>query len=399
MAAIFDLDEETPGSVFYADSGSTPPIQIPTIKSTAAPEPEASPIYGSTPRAPRLGKSYEVEFLHNYSHKHKKKVPEDFEQLKVLGAGAYGKVYLARDRTSGKLYAQKQLKKCSIVVEDRRMEQTMSERSILEAVRHPYIVKLYYAIQDFEKCYLMLEYAQGGELFTHLATERMLSEDVAAFYVAQIASALCHLHSVGVVYRDLKPENCLLDVDGNLLLTDFGLSKVAEDGSTCNSLLGTPEYMAPEILLGQDYDSKVDWWSLGALMYDLLTGNPPFTGTNHKKIIDKITKQKLALPYYLSADAKDLLIRLLRKEPERRLYYKQIDIIRKHRFFRKLNWKHIDTKSPELDPPIKPIITDPVLAENFSAEFTEMLVSPPGDERFQSFKGFSYVGSIDTFRR
>lgn len=368
-----------------------------------------NPSSGQAHSVSRLGKSFEVGIDRDYmasfagqdsdGKRPRKKKPSDFEALKVLGQGAYGKVMLVREKTTGRLYAQKQLKKASMVVEEKTIEQTKSERSILEAVRHPYIVRLFYALQDHQKLYLILEYAQGGELFHHLASEKMFSEDVAAFYVAEMALALHHLHSnVGAVYRDLKPENCLLDAEGHLVLTDFGLSKVAEDGSTCNSLLGTPEYMAPEILLGKEYDYAVDWWSLGAVCYDLLTGSPPFTGNNHAKIVAKITKSKLNLPYYLSADAKDLLTRLLRKDPRKRLGYRDIDVIRKHRFFRKLDWKKLEVRHPDIVPPIVPIITDPILAENFSSEFTDMVLSPPtqdatlnGDQLM--FSGFSYTAS------
>lgn len=352
-----------------------------------------------------LSQSYEVEVGSILKHKAHKRTANDFERLKVLGTGAYGKVMLVRDKTNGKLYAQKQLKKASIVIEQKMIDQTMSERQILEAVRHPYIVKLHYAIQDSHKLYLILQYAQGGELFTHLAAERMLGEDTAAYYGAQVICALCHLHNNGIVYRDLKPENCLLDKEGNLLLTDFGLSKISSSSEpgTCNSMLGTPEYMAPEVLLGEPYDHTVDWWSLGALLYDFMTGNPPFTGANHHRVINKIVgmKYKPNLPFYLSADAKDLLRKLLKKEPNKRLGHKQFETFKKHRFFRKINWDQIINKSPELDPPIKPIVGDPSMAENFSSEFTSMVLSPPdnslvppGPSGGRLFEGFSYVGSL-----
>lgn len=344
------------------------------------------------------------------SSKTPKLSPDDFAPLKVLGQGAYGKVLLVRHKQTGTLFAQKQLKKASMVVEQRKIEQTKSERSILESVRHPYIVRLFYALQDQSKLYLILEYAQGGELFTHLAAERMFSEDVAAFYVAEMALALEHLHkNVGVVYRDLKPENCLLDADGHLVLTDFGLSKESSDDgdSKCNSLLGTPEYMAPEILLGQEYSYEVDWWSLGAVCYDLVTGGPPFTGNSYPKIVDKITKAKLHLPYYLSLDAKDFLSKLLKKDPRRRLGYMDMATkIKKHRFFRKLDWAKMEQRHPSLVPPIVPIVTDPELAENFSAEFTDMILSPDSrsgefpatltggaPDHEDHFHGFSYTAS------
>jgi len=226
--------------------------------------------------------------------------------------------------------------------------------------------------------------------------------------MAEMVLALEHLHhTVGVLYRDLKPENCLLDSEGHLLLTDFGLSKVAVDGAErCNSILGTIEYMAPEVILGHDYGTAVDWWSFGALGFDLLTGSPPFCANNHAKIQDKILKQKLVLPYFLGSDAKDLLTRFLRKEPSKRLggnMPRDLQTIKKHRFFRKIDWKLLERR--ELEPPIKPVITDPELAENFASEFTDLALSPSvkshemsgygwgmGDEG-NPFGGFSFVAS------
>ncbi|KAK4231200.1 kinase-like domain-containing protein [Podospora fimiseda] len=305
---------------------------------------------------------------------------EDFEPLKCLGKGTYGTVLLVKQRTTGRLFAQKQFKKASLVVHKKLIEQTKTERQILESVNHhPFVVKLYYAFQDHQKLYLILEYGQGGELFHHLDTEKMFPEPTAAFYMAEMVLALSHLHdNLGVVYRDLKPENILLDSEGHLLLTDFGLSKVALDSEDqCNSILGTVEYMAPEVIQGKKYGKAVDWWSLGALGFDLMTGNPPFRGPNNAKIQDNIVKQKLVVPYFLGPDAKDLLIRLLRKDPSKRLgsnMPKDLQTIKSHRFFRKIDWKKLEAR--ELEPPIQPMITDPELAENFSAEFTDLCLSP-----------------------
>jgi serine/threonine protein kinase len=342
---------------------------------------------------------------------HRKMTAADFEPITCLGKGAFGTVLLVKQRGTGRLYAQKQFKKASLVVHKRTVEQTKTERNILESVnRHPFVVKLFYAFQDHEKLYLILEYAQGGELFHHLAMERMFTEETASFYMAEIVLALEHLHkNLGVIYRDLKPENCLLDVEGHLLLTDFGLSKVAVDGEGANSFLGTVDYMAPEIVAGHEYGFAVDWWSLGALGHDLLTGSPPFAGANNKKIQEKILNGKLKLPFFLGPDAKDLLIRLLRKDPKKRLgsnMVKDIPIIKSHRFFKKIDWSKL--KKRELDPPIKPLITDPELAENFSAEFTGLSMSPVVSKRSTAehlddfgpepvsanpFGGFSFVAS------
>jgi len=333
----------------------------------------------------------------------RKMTAADFEPLTCLGKGTYGTVLLVKQKSTGRLYAQKQLRKATLTVKKKLVEQTKTERAILESVnRHPFVVKLFYAFQDHEKLYLILEYAQGGELFHHLASERMFNDEVASFYMAELVLALEHLHrNVGVVYRDLKPENCLLDSDGHLLLTDFGLSKVAVDeGDTCKSILGTIEYMAPEVIMGQEYGMAVDWWSLGALGYDLLTGNPPFTANNHAKTEEKILKQKLQLPYFLGPDAKDLLTRLLRKEPKKRLganMPKDMQIIKNHRFFKKIDWKKLARR--EVPAPLNPLVTDPALAENFAKEFTDLAVSPVTTRPFSGldegdpFGGFSFVAS------
>lgn len=347
-----------------------------------------------------------MEVFEGGLHPRRKMTSEEFEPLRCLGKGTYGTVLLVKQRATGRLYAQKQFKKASLVVHKKLVEQTKTERQILESVnRHPFVVKLFYAFQDHEKLYLILEYGQGGELFTHLNTEKMFSESVAAFYMAEMLLAISHLHNnLGVVYRDLKPENCLLDAEGHLLLTDFGLSKVGvEPTDSCNSILGTVEYMAPEVILGKKYGKPVDWWSFGALGYDLMTGNPPFRGQNHAKIQENIVKQKLIMPYFLSPDAKDLLTRLLRKEPNKRLgsvMPKDLQTLKGHRFFRKIDWKKLAAR--EVEPPIQPMITDPELAENFAPEFTELCLSPvitstdawarslPRDD---PFGGFSFVAS------
>ncbi|KAI0543092.1 kinase-like domain-containing protein [Xylaria digitata] len=338
----------------------------------------------------------------------RKMKPDDFEPLRCLGKGTYGTVLLVKQRNTGRLYAQKQFKKASVVVQKKLVEQTKTERQILESVsRHPFVVNLYYAFQDHEKLYLILEYGQGGELFTHLSTEKMFSESTAAFYMAEMVLALSYLHdSLGVVYRDLKPENCLLDAQGHLLLTDFGLSKVAVgDDDSCKSILGTVEYMAPEVILGNKYGKAVDWWSFGALGYDLMTGNPPFRGANNAKIQHNIIKQKVIMPYFLSLEAKDLLARLLRKDPAKRLgsrMPKDLEIIKSHRFFRRIDWKKLAAR--EMEPPIQPMITDPELAENFAPEFTDLSLSPivttkdpwggmspRGSFKEDPFGGFSFV--------
>ncbi|RMC10637.1 hypothetical protein DUI87_12348 [Hirundo rustica rustica] len=237
--------------------------------------------------------------------------PECFELLRVLGKGGYGKVFQVRKVTganTGKIFAMKVLKKAMIVRNAKDTAHTKAERNILEEVKHPFIVDLIYAFQTGGKLYLILEYLSGGELFMQLEREGIFMEDTACFYLAEISMALGHLHQKGIIYRDLKPENIMLNHQGHVKLTDFGLCKESiHDGTVTHTFCGTIEYMAPEILMRSGHNRAVDWWSLGALMYDMLTGAPPFTGENRKKTIDKILKCKLNLPPYLTQEARDLL--------------------------------------------------------------------------------------------
>ncbi|KAI5963810.1 uncharacterized protein KGF55_002690 [Candida pseudojiufengensis] len=358
----------------------------------------------------------------------------DFEPIKVLGKGSYGKVLLVRDLRNGKLYAQKQLLKASMIVNreedddeeetsdsidpnnpkfhNKNYQRTLNEKQILEIVNHPNIVKLFYAFQDNNKLYLILEYLQGGELFHHLSMEKFMSEKNAAYYLAQCSLALHYLHTrVKVIYRDLKPENCMLNSDGNLVLTDFGLSKVASEEEKLNSMTGTIQYMAPEVILGEEYDYLVDWWSLGCVAFDLLTGSPPFSGSNPDKVLQKIknSKKTLKFPFYLSTDAKDILRKLLQIDPEKRFNVDEDwEKFKKHNFFRHVDWKHLENietvQVQDSDnctlPPILPIITDPILAENFDSEFTEMDFTPHQSSKYLNstprqgtfyMKDFSYI--------
>ena len=216
--------------------------------------------------------------------------PSQFELLKVIGQGSFGKVFLVRKIIGDDkdcLYAMKVLKKATLKVRDRM--RTKTERNILTEVEHPFIVKLHYAFQTEGKVYLILDFMRGGDLYTRLSKEQCwkLKEEDVRFYVAELSLALEHLHKLGVIYRDLKSENLLLDSNGHIALTDFGLSKENLDGRSY-SICGTWEYMAPEILGRKGYSYSVDWWSLGVLMYEMLVGSVPFEGGNKKETMNKI---------------------------------------------------------------------------------------------------------------
>uniref|UniRef100_A0A670JNB3 Ribosomal protein S6 kinase n=1 Tax=Podarcis muralis TaxID=64176 RepID=A0A670JNB3_PODMU len=327
--------------------------------------------------------------------------PECFELLRVLGKGGYGKVFQVRKVTganTGKIFAMKVLKKAMIVRNAKDTAHTKAERNILEEVKHSFIVDLIYAFQTGGKLYLILEYLSGGELFMQLEREGIFMEDTACFYLAEISMALGHLHQKGIIYRDLKPENIMLNHQGHVKLTDFGLCKESiHDGTVTHTFCGTIEYMAPEILMRSGHNRAVDWWSLGALMYDMLTGAPPFTGENRKKTIDKILKCKLNLPPYLTQEARDLLKKLLKRNAASRLGAGPGDAgeVQAHPFFRHINWEELLAR--KVEPPFKPLLQSEEDVSQFDAKFTRQTpVDSPDDSTLsesanQVFVGFTYV--------
>lgn len=327
--------------------------------------------------------------------------PNDFILLKLLGKGGYGKVFQVKKvngQDDGKIFAMKVLKKATIVRNAKDTAHTKAERNILECVKHPFIVDLIYAFQTGGKLYLILEYLSGGELFMQLEREGIFMEDTACFYLAEITLAIEHLHSQGIIYRDLKPENILLDHEGHVKLTDFGLCKETIYGGTMtHTFCGTIEYMAPEILTRSGHGKAVDWWSLGALMYDMLTGAPPFTAENRKKTIDKILKGKLNLPPYLTNEARGLLKKLLKKNVPERLGATPDDAkpIKSHTFFRGINWE--TTLERKLPPPFKPSLSGDEDVSQFDTKFTRQTpVDSPDDSMLsesanQVFLGFTYI--------
>ena len=214
----------------------------------------------------------------------------------------------------------KVLKKENIVKRN-QVEHTRTERSVLGYVRHPFVVGLQMAFQTRDKLFFVLDYCAGGELFCHLQRLGKFAEPRARFYTAELVLALAHVHALGVVYRDLKPENVLLDARGHVRLTDFGLSKegVTLHAKGAHSFCGTPEYLAPEILARRGHGRAVDWWSLGALLYEMLTGLPPFYSRDREKLFEGIKHGELGYPGHLSPDAKAILRALLERDPARRL--------------------------------------------------------------------------------
>lgn len=323
---------------------------------------------------------------------------DDFEFLKVIGRGSFGKVMQVRKKDTGQIYAMKILKKSAIIARN-QVEHTRAERKILQALQHPFLMGLRYAFQTRGKLYFVLDYFRGGELFFHLKQRRRFTEAEAGLFVAEVALALGHLHKLDVIYRDLKPENILLDHTGHLCLTDFGLSKdLSPENPEAHTFCGTPEYLAPEIVVGGGHGKAVDWQSLGILLYELTVGIPPFYSQNVNEMYHKIQHGILRFPPFLSEDCKDIIIGLLNRDPVKRLASGPDDVneIMRHPFFKDMKQDKLLRK--EIDPPYKPKVKEGKDdTSNFDTQFTD----EPAVDSFipdsnltgdsANFAGFTYM--------
>nr|XP_046210235.1 ribosomal protein S6 kinase alpha-2-like isoform X1 [Oncorhynchus gorbuscha] len=342
----------------------------------------------------------EIDISQHTKEGFEKADPSQFELLKVLGQGSYGKVFLVRkikgsDR--GQLYAMKVLRKATLKVRDR--VRSKMERDILAEVNHPFIVKLHYAFQTEGKLYLILDFLRGGDLFTRLSKEVMFTEEDVKFYLAELALALDHLHSLGIIYRDLKPENILLDEEGHIKITDFGLSKEAIDhDKRAYSFCGTIEYMAPEVVNRRGHTHSADWWSFGVLMFEMLTGSLPFQGKDRKETMALILKAKLGMPQFLSPEVQSLIRALFKRNPTNRLGAGPdgVEEIKRHNFFGNIDWNKLYRR--EIKPPFKPAVGRPDDTFHFDPEFTSRTPTdspgiPPSANTHQLFRGFSFVAT------
>lgn len=341
---------------------------------------------------------------------------------------SFGKVFLVRPLSAqhDQVFAMKVLRKVD-VIKRHQVEHTLTERSILANTPHPFILALRYAFQSEHKLYMVTDYCPGGELFFHLKKLRRFTEGMMRFYSAEIALALSHLHTHSVVYRDLKPENVLLDKNGHIKLTDFGLSKRVTsfalgtmEASTA-TFCGTPEYLSPEMIVhrrsGTGYSKEVDWWALGIVCFELLTGWPPFYDRDFTKMCEKILYKPLVFPvkkYNITKEAEDVIKGLLQRDFTRRMHFEPLPVagaaapagghgstspvtpnssssnkskaavsaakynLRSHAFYADMDWAALMKKQviPPFVPPMGRDITD---TRNFEKEFTKLTVkdSPP----------------------
>lgn len=279
---------------------------------------------------------------------------EDFELLKVVGKGSFGKVMQVKKKDTQRIYALKTIRKAHIISRS-EVAHTLAERSVLAQINNPFIVPLKFTFQSPEKLYFVLAFVNGGELFYHLQKEQRFDINRSRFYTAELLCALECLHGFNVIYRDLKPENILLDYSGHIALCDFGLCKLdMKDEDRTNTFCGTPEYLAPELLLGQGYTKTVDWWTLGVLLYEMLTGLPPFYDENTNEMYRKILSEPLHFPgpEIVPPAAKDILTKLLNRKPDQRLGANGASEIKAHPFFHSIDWRKLLMRKYE--PTFKP---------------------------------------------
>ncbi|KAI4324540.1 hypothetical protein MLD38_030023 [Melastoma candidum] len=318
---------------------------------------------------------------------------DDFEILKLVGQGAFGKVFQVRKKGTADVYAMKVMRKDKIM-EKNHAEYMKAERDILTKVHHPFIVQLRYSFQTKYRLYLVLDFINGGHLFFQLYHHGLFREDLGRVYAAEIVSAVAHLHANGIMHRDLKPENILLDADGHVVLTDFGLAKQFDENTRSNSMCGTVEYMSPEIILSKGHDKAADWWSVGVLIFEMLTGDPPFTG-NREKIQQKIVKDKIKLPSFLSSEAHALLKGLLQKDASKRLGSGPAggEEVKGHKWFKSINWRKLENR--QIKPSFCPEVDGTLCIANFEKRWTDMpIVDSPAASPTPGgnpFKGFTYV--------
>nr|BAN66257.1 protein kinase domain containing protein [Babesia bovis] len=279
---------------------------------------------------------------------------EDFEFVRTLGTGGFGRVILAIPKGMNGITepcAIKRLKKHSLIVQ-KQVDHVVSEKKLLSSVNHPFIVNMLGTFKDPHYLYIVMECVFGGDFFGYLRSVDKLESESAMFYAAQITCIFDYMHSHNIIYRDLKPENLLVGSDGYLKLTDFGFAKVVE--LRTYTLCGTPEYLAPEILLNKGHGKAVDWWTLGILIYEMLVGYPPFYNEDPMGIYKKILDCRLVFPRNYDPDAKALTKQLLTFDPSKRIgnLHKGAKDIIASQWFAKMDFDKLLQK--KLTPPYVP---------------------------------------------
>ncbi|XP_030078844.1 putative protein kinase C delta type homolog isoform X1 [Drosophila hydei] len=376
------------------DSPSTPPSCNPAYKIDPNDEhDETSYTYSQFQKSGRFtAPATVIPRFKNYS-------VDDFHFLAVLGKGSFGKVLLAELRDTTYYYAIKCLKK-DVVLEDDDVDSTLIERKVLAlGTKHPYLCHLFCTFQTESHLFFVMEYLNGGDLMFHIQESGRFSEERARFYGAEIISGLKFLHKKGIIYRDLKLDNVLLDYEGHVRIADFGMCKLQIYlDKTADSFCGTPDYMAPEIIKGEKYNQNVDWWSFGVLLYEMLIGQSPFSGCDEDELFWSICNEIPWFPVYISAEATGILKGLLEKDYTKRIgsQYSPAGDIADHLFFRPIDWNLLEKR--QIEPPFKPQVKHPLDTQYFDRVFTrERVRLTPIDKEIlasmdqKQFHGFTYT--------
>jgi len=295
----------------------------------------------------------------------------DFEIVQVVGRGGFGKVMKVKKKGTDKIFAMKVMNKNKISGQ-RQLQCLIAEKNIM-LNDNPFLVHLHYSFQTDDKLYFVMDYISGGDLAYHLEQKQRFKEKEVCFITAEIVLALEHLHSCGIVYRDLKLENILLDSNGHVCLTDFGLSKELESvSSTTKTVCGTPTYLAPEVLLGHAYGNEIDWWSLGVVLFELFTGTNPFDAKDFDSVLNNILHSQIIVPEYVPRDGKELIEALLQRNPQKRMCFGLTGSaeIQNHPFYKTIDWKKLMVK--QVKAPFIPLAKD-----NFDPSLKTENAEPP----------------------
>ncbi|XP_023215923.1 calcium-independent protein kinase C-like isoform X4 [Centruroides sculpturatus] len=338
---------------------------------------------------------------YNYESRPNRLGLEDFTFIKVLGKGSFGKVMLAEKKGTEDVYAVKVLKK-DVILQDDDVDCTMTEKRILTlSAKHPFLTAIHCCFQTEDRLFFVMEYVNGGDLMFQIQKARKFDEPRARFYAAEVTLALMFLHRNGVIYRDLKLDNILLDSEGHCKIADFGMCKEnIINGATTTTFCGTPDYIAPEILQELEYGPSVDWWALGVLMYEMMAGQPPFEADNEDDLFESILHDEVLYPVWLSKEAVSILKGFMTKNPAKRLgciaSQNGEQTILNHSFFKDMDWDALEAR--KVKPPFKPKIKTKRDVNNFDSDFTkeEPVLTPVNPEVLRNinqdeFAGFSFV--------
>lgn len=332
---------------------------------------------------------------------------EDFELLRVIGRGSYAKVLMVELKKTKRIYAMKVIKKEMFVGnENEDIDWVQTEKSVFErASNYPFLVGLHSCFQNESRLFFVIEFVRGGDLMYHMQRKRRLSEPEAQFYAAEISLALDFLHTREIIYRDLKLDNVLLDHEGHIKLTDYGMCKDGiKKGDKTSTFCGTPNYISPELLRAEEYDFSVDWWALGVLLYEMLAGKSPFDthDSSEDALFQTILEKTIRIPRSLSVRAQNVLRAFLKKDPSERLGCdpdKGFAEIKSNEFFKGIDWEQLEKR--QVQPPYTPPTNSDRDLAHFDPDFTRLPVcfTPDNQELISrldqsEFEGFEYVNPL-----